>query len=88
MNNATKRVLGLMLSLSLVATILLMSAPARAATGPVIKAGINVGSSFYQAGICASDINADGKVELLVGNQNGHLYCFAPNGVHSHITEH
>ncbi|MCJ7745264.1 MAG: VCBS repeat-containing protein, partial [Actinobacteria bacterium] len=33
-------------------------------------------SSFYQAGITASDINADGQMELLAGNQNGNLYCF------------
>lgn len=36
-------------------------------------------SSFYQAGVTASDINGDGVDELLVGNQNGALYCFDPN---------
>ena len=80
MKKALKRVLALALLLGFVAATILMGIPARAATSPLIKAGFSAGASFYQAGICASDINADGKVELLVGNQNGRLYCFAPNG--------
>ena len=44
-----------------------------------LKGVYDAHSSFYQAGITASDINADGKKELLVGNQDGYLYCFTPN---------
>ena len=46
---------------------------------PVPQGIFDAGSSFYQAGICASDINGDGVQELLVGNQNGNLYCFRPD---------
>src|SRR5450759_1637184 len=44
-----------------------------------LKGVYDAHSSFYQAGITASDINADGKKELLVGNQDGYLYCFRPS---------
>ncbi|MBN2167661.1 MAG: VCBS repeat-containing protein [Actinobacteria bacterium] len=33
-------------------------------------------SSFYDAKPTASDIDADGQQELIVGNTNGYLYCF------------
>ncbi len=46
------------------------------AAAPVLQGSYNAGSSFYQAGIAVSDINADGKDELLVGNQDSRLYCF------------
>ncbi len=52
---------------------------ALAADDPNLQGDYNAASSFYQAGITASDINADGRDELLVGNQNGYLYCFGPN---------
>ena len=41
-----------------------------------LKGFYDAHSSFYQAGITASDVNGDGRKELLVGNQNGLLYCF------------
>lgn len=41
-----------------------------------VKGVYDAHSSFYQAGITASDINADGQMELLAGNQDGNLYCF------------
>jgi hypothetical protein len=44
-----------------------------------VKGTYDAHSSFYQAGINAADINADGKKELLIGNQNGYLYCFKHN---------
>jgi len=59
--------------------------PARAALAQdglerPVKWSFDAHSSFYQAGITASDINGDGKKELLVGNLNGRLYCFSPGG--------
>ena len=41
-----------------------------------IKGAYTANSSFYQAHITASDIDADGQDEILVGNTNGQLYCF------------
>ena len=48
-------------------------------TPPPWQGFYDAGSSFYQAGICACDINADGQQELLIGNQDGTLYCFTPD---------
>ena len=40
------------------------------------EAVYHAGSSFFQASLTASDIDADGKDEILAGNTNGFLYCF------------
>lgn len=42
------------------------------------QGAFDVKSSFYQAHLTASDIDGDGKDEILVGNLNGWLYCFDP----------
>lgn len=41
-----------------------------------VRATYEAKSSFYQAHLTASDIDGDGKEEILVGNLNGQLYCF------------
>ncbi len=46
-----------------------------------LKGIYQAGSSFYQASLTASDIDADGQQEILVGNQNGWFYCFNPKAV-------
>jgi hypothetical protein len=62
---------------ALAASVLLHAGPVRAQGNPFkIKGSYQAGSSFYQAGVVACDINADGMQELLIGNQNGRLYCF------------
>jgi hypothetical protein len=35
-----------------------------------------VGASFYDAKITTSDLDGDGRMEILVGNTNGNVYCF------------
>lgn len=49
------------------------------AAAPTLKGSYDAGSSFYQSGITASDIDGDGRQELLAGNLNGRLYCFDTN---------
>ncbi|MBU2687150.1 MAG: VCBS repeat-containing protein [Actinobacteria bacterium] len=53
-------------------------APSARADAPVLQGIYDAVSSFYQTGITASDLDGDGREELLVGNQNGCLYCFTP----------
>lgn len=71
--------LAIFLTVPMATLVLLGTVPARA-DAPVSQGFYDAQSSFYQAGITASDINNDGQDELLVGNQNGRLYCFNPNG--------
>ncbi len=70
--------LAVVLAVPVAILVPLGAAPARA-DAPVSQGFYDAQSSFYQAGITASDINNDGKDELLVGNQNGCLYCFNAN---------
>ncbi len=78
LKNAIRGILASALSLGIAAAALLAGAGARAAEDPVLRGAFNARSSFYQAGICASDIDADGKVDILAGNRNGRLYCLSP----------
>jgi FG-GAP-like repeat/FG-GAP repeat len=71
--------LSALLVLAVAASTLCSATPAAAQTDPNLQGNYDAASSFYQAGITASDINSDGRDELLIGNQNGYLYCFGPN---------
>ncbi|MBN2169167.1 MAG: VCBS repeat-containing protein [Actinobacteria bacterium] len=70
--------LAVLLGLTTLFAVLPLS-PGAYAAAPVLQGSFDAKSSFYQAGITASDINGDGISELLVGNQNGRLYCFNPD---------
>ena len=69
--------------LALTLSLLLIAAPARlGAQNPdgtiykPVKGYYPTGASFFQAHLTASDIDGDGKQEILAGNTNGVLYCF------------
>lgn len=79
----TRRRLLVFPTMLLLLSLVVLAAPLRAPAAGMtkrVKGQNNVGSSFNDSKMTACDVDNDGVQEILAGNLNGNMYCFAPDG--------